>query len=817
MSNIALEKQLNTAAIPLAASRLKLKDDKPKSALNKQQKIAKKWWQTLVPSARKNQRAQDIICYQHLFEDGICQLSEHEFSKTLMFSDINYQAAKRDEQEKIFAQYCQLLNYLDYKVNLQLNIFNRRLDRENFYQQMLMPLAGDHLDEYRRELNCMLNEKISEGQNNLVREKYLTFKVQAANYQEAIGMLSRVEADLATHLRDLGCQLTTLSGSARLRLLQQILQPREPFTFDYQSLLISSLTTKDAIVPASFSFQAKDTFAFGNYYGQVLYLKDLPADLSDKFMSDLADLPLDLTISLHIGGVEQEDALNLVKRKISFMQQQKIDELKKAHKSGYGEEMLPYELKYSLKEAELLLDDLQNKNQRMFKIVLTIFTFADSLENLQANVRQILATARSRANCKLGALDYLGKQALNTVLPLGKNFLPLERTLTTESVAIFIPFTTQELFQSGGMYYGLNCLSRNLVMFDRRSLKAPNGMILGTPGSGKSFAAKREMVNVLLSDPQSEVMIIDPEREYSCLAQSLSGEVVHVSAGSRNYINPLDLTMDYADEDNPILLKSEFILSLCELLIGGKKGLTPTQKTVIDRACKLTYQPYFAKRNPPAPPTLQDFYRLLKAQSEPEAQEVALALELYTQGTLSVFAHQTNVDTKSRLVVYDIRDLGKQLRTFGMLIVLDQIWNRITTNRNLGKRTWIYIDEIQLLFQNEYSANYFFELWSRSRKWGAIPTGITQNVETLLLSDLARRMLSNSDFMLMFNQAPADRLQLAKLLNISAKQLAFVTNVAAGQGLLFAGSSVIPLVDDFPAKSKLYQMMTTKLEEVTHE
>lgn len=772
---------------------------------------------TAQAQSQSQQSAQDAVFYQHLFEDGICQLSEHEFSKTLMFSDINYQAAKRDEQEKIFAQYCKLLNYLDYKVNFQLNIFNRRLNRENFYQQMLLPLAGDNLDEYRGELNQMLNAKISEGQNNLVRDKYLTFRVQAESYGEAIGMLSRVEADLATHLRDLGCQLTTLSGSARLCLLQQILQPREPFTFDYQSLLTSSLTTKDAIVPASFSFQAKDTFAFGNYYGQVLYLKDLPADLSDKFISDLADLPLDLTISLHIGGVEQEDAFNLVKRKISFMQQQKIDELKKARKAGYGEEMLPYELKYSLKEAEALLDDLQNKNQRMFKVVFTIFTFADSLEKLQANVGQIIATARSRANCKLGKLDYLGMRALNTVLPLGKNFLPLERTLTTESVAIFIPFTTQELFQNGGMYYGLNCLSRNLVMFDRRSLKAPNGMILGTPGSGKSFAAKREMVNVLLSDPKSEVMIIDPEREYGGLAQSLAGEVVHVSAGSSNYINPLDLTMDYADEDNPILLKSEFVLSLCELLIGGKKGLTPTQKTVIDRACKLTYQPYFAKRNTPAPPTLQDFYHILKAQSEREAQEVALALELYTQGTLSVFAHQTNVNTKSRLVVYDIRDLGKQLRTFGMLIVLDQIWNRITTNRNLGKRTWIYIDEIQLLFQNEYSANYFFELWSRSRKWGAIPTGITQNVETLLLSDLARRMLSNSDFMLMFNQAPADRLQLAKLLNISPKQLAFVTNVAAGQGLLFAGSSVIPLVDDFPAQSKLYQLMTTKLEEVAHE
>ena len=800
--------------ITLAASRLKNTAASPKKVLKKS--ATAKFWHWPKCFQQKSS-AQDVLSYQYLFEDGICQLSEHEFSKTLLFSDINYQAAKSDEQEKIFAQYCKLLNYVDPKVHLQFNILNKRIDEENFHQQMLLPLADDNLDEYRQELNQMLQEKISEGQNNLVREKYLTFSVNASDYAAAVGALNRVEADLSEQLRALGCQITSLAGIGRMQLLTQMLQPQERFTFSYQSLLENSLTTKDALVPSSFNFSHKDTFVFGDLYGQVLALKDLPAEMTDKFISDLSDLALDLVVSIHISGMEQEDALNLVKRKISFMQQQKIDELKKAHKAGYDEEMLPYELKYSLKEAQSLLDDLQNKNQRMFKVVLTIFTFASSLDKLQENVAQIIATTRSKANCKLMKLDYLSQQALNTTLPLGKNFLPLERTLTTNSTAIFIPFTTQELFQSGGMYYGLNCLSRNLVMFNRRSLKAPNGMILGTPGSGKSFAAKREMVNVLLSDPESEVIIIDPEREYANLAHGFAGEIIHVSAGSSTYINPLDLTMDYADEDNPILLKSEFILSLCELLLGGKSGLTPTQKTVIDRACKLTYQPYFAKTNPQSPPTLQDFYQTLKAQKEAEAAQVALALELYTKGTLSVFAHQTNVDANSRLVVYDIRDLGKQLRTFGMLIVLDQIWNRITKNRNLGRRTWIYIDEIQLLFQNEYSANYFFELWSRARKWGAIPTGITQNVETLLLSDLARRMLSNSDFLLMFNQAASDRQQLAKLLNISSRQLSFVTNAAAGQGLLFAGSSIIPLIDDFPAKLNLYSMMTTKLEEVTHE
>jgi type IV secretory pathway VirB4 component len=757
---------------------------------------------------------QQLLAYQRLFEDGICQLEPNVYSKTFKFSDINYQTAKHDEQEDIFARYAAALNYADPQVKLQITIINRRLDHDLLKKDLFLPHASDSLNPYRDEVNQMLAEKVQQGQNNIVREKYLTFTTTAPTYQASIPALARLETDLTNHFKNLGCQTQSLSGLERLELLHAQLRPEEKFTFTYDSLLTSSLTTKSALAPDSFDFTPKDSFTFGPHFGQVLYLKDLPADLTDRFITELSDLPFDLTITLHISGVEQDKAFSLVKQKISFMEQQKIDEIKKAQKTGYDTEMIPYELKYSLSQAQKLLDDLQNKNQRMFKVTLIVFTYASTPEILQDHIYQIIATARSKANCKMGKLDYLQANGLNSSLPLGKNHLELERTLTTASTAIFIPFTTQELFQTGGMYYGLNALSHNLILFDRKTLKAPNGVILGTPGSGKSFAAKREMVNVLLNDPNSEVLIIDPEREYTSLAQGLGGEIVHISAGSKAYINPLDITMDYADDDNPILLKSEFILSLCELLIGGKSGLTATQKTVIDRSCKLTYQSYFAQKNPPLPPTLKDFYHLLKKQPEKEAAGIALALELYIKGTLSVFSHHTNVDTQNRFVVYDIRDLGKQLRTFGMLIVLDQIWNRITTNRTLGKRTWIYIDEIQLLFQNEYSANYFFELWSRARKWGAIPTGITQNVETLLLSDLARRMLSNSDFIMLLNQAASDRQKLAELLNISDKQLSFVTNTNAGQGLLFAGSSIIPFIDDFPKTTQLYRLMTTKIEEV---
>lgn len=757
---------------------------------------------------------QQQIKYKRMFEDGICEIEDGLYSKCFKFSDINYQTARREEQVDIFSRYCEVLNYCDTSMHIQMNIVNRRIDKDAFRQNMFSTLTGDNLDIYRKEMNEMLAEKVLEGQNSILREKYLTFSTSAPTYEAAIAALARLETDLIGHFKSLGCDVKPLSGLERLELIHEQFRPNEKFTFQYDQLIESSLTTKSFIAPTSFDFTQKDMYFFDDYAAQCLYLRELPADLSDKLISELSDLPIDMIITLHITNVDQGKALEFVRRQIAFMEMEATGKQDQAVQKGRNADIaVPMETRRSYEEAVELLDDLQNKNQRMFKLTMLFYTYANSIDTLNDNSYQIMATARKN-NVKISKLDFLQREAMNSIIPVGKKHVEIERTLTTASTAIFVPFTTQELFQPGGMYYGLNALSRNLIFFDRKTLKAPNGVILGTPGSGKSFAAKREMVNVLINDSNSEVLIIDPEREYTPLAHGFDGEIVHISAGSKNYINPLDITMDYADDDDPILLKSEFVLSLCELLAGGKQGLSAAQKTVIDRTCKLTYQPYFANPGKNLVPTLKDFYKTLKEQPEAEAKSLALSLELYIEGTLSVFSHHTNVDIDKRLVVYDIRDLGKQLRTMGMLIVLDQIWNRITQNRALGKRTWIYIDEIQLLFQNEYSANYFFELWSRARKWGAIPTGITQNVETLLLSDLARRMLSNSDFIMMLNQATSDRMELAGLLNISNKQLSYVTNTEAGHGLLFAGKSIIPFIDKFPMDTKLYKMMTTKIEEV---
>lgn len=771
-------------------------------------------------SAKKKVRipktTQQSIPYSMAFEDGVLFHGGKRYSKSFQFKDINYQVAKQEDQEEVFSKYCEFLNFFDNSVDLQITITNKNFNKDDFEDKLIIKEKNDELETFRTEYNTMLKKKIVGGKNEIKKDKYITVSIEGNSIDEARNTFLRIESETHNVFKRMGSSIVGLDLNQRLELLHDIYRVGQEghFRYDPTEHKRKGLITKDLVAPDSFTFK-RDHMIVGDKYARAIYVKDLPTFLNDKLLSEISDFSFNLILTMNIKSVDSVKALRIVKKQITGMEANKIEYQKRSLKNGYLEAFIPHELKHSLDEAKELLDDLINKNQKMFLTNILIVHFADSLDALNKDGKEIMNIA-SKFLCQIGTLHYQQEDALNSVIPFGLNLIKASRTLTTESTAIFMPFTNQELFQENGMYYGLNAVSRNLIMFNRLSLKNPNGFILGTPGSGKSFAAKREMVNVLLNT-DDDVIIIDPEREYTRLVSNFKGEVIHISAGSKNFINPLDMTMDYADDDDPLLLKSDFILSLCEVIVGGRYGLSPREKSIIDRCLKLTYHNYLQTFNPQDVPTLYDFYEQLKAQDDDEANQLAIALELYVKGNLSVFSNKTNININNRFVCFDIKDLGKQLKTMGMLIVLDQVWNRITLNRSKGKRTWIYMDEIYLLFANEYSANFLFELYKRARKWGGVPTGITQNVEDLLKSELARRMLSNSDFLMMLNQAPSDRNELADLLNISDTQLSYVTNSDSGQGLLFVGNAIVPFKDEFPKNTKLYKMMTTKVEEVTAE
>lgn len=746
--------------------------------------------------------------------DGIIEISKGKFSTTLQFDDVNYQIARQDDQEQIFLQYCEILNYFDKSFDVEITINNNFVNEGDFKKMINIPFANDGFDKYRKEYNDMLQQQVLEGKNNIRKNMYITITTDCKNYEEARSKFGKTYGEIQASFKRIGSKTNILNLQERLEILHDIFRPGEEGEYELDEIVLkrNGESSKDAIAPDSFEFE-KDYFMIGNKYGRALFLKSLPTTLSDKFISELMELDKSTMLSIHIKPVEMEQALKIIKRQITGMEGNKIEYQKRSLKNGYLEPFIPYELKSSLSEANELLDDVTNKNQKVFLVSLIVTHFADNKDELDQDT-EVLKSIASKNLCKLGVLNYQQEQALKSVLPLGNNLLKIDRTLTTESTAVLMPFSSQELLQQNGMYYGKNATSRNLLMLNRKNLKNGNGFILGTPGSGKSFSAKREITNIFLNS-DDDILIIDPEREYTSLVENFSGEIIHISAGSKNYINPLDISEDYSDDDDPLILKSEFLISLCDCLIGGKDGMSAAQKTIIDRVCKQVYAKYFASNfDEEKIPTLKDFQDILEQQNEKEAKEIALALEIYTKGSLSIFAHKTNVNTNNRLISYDIKDLGKQLKTMGMLIVLDAIWNRITANRAVGKRTWIFMDEIYLLFSNEYSAQYLYELYKRARKWGAIPTGITQNISDLLKSDLASSMLANSDFLLMLNQASQDRKKLAELLNISDNQLSYVTSANAGEGLLFNGNSIIPFVDKFPKNTELYKMMTTKLDEV---
>ena len=768
---------------------------------------------------KKEKSAQDSIPYERMWPDGICRVSDGHYTKTIQFQDINYQLSQNEDKTAIFEGWCDFLNYFDSSIKFELSFLNLAASKETFARAISIPLQGDDFDSIRVEYMTMLQNQLAKGNNGLIKTKYLTFGIDADSIKSAKPRLERIETDILNNFKRLGVSAETLDGKARLAQLHGIFHMDEqlPFRFDWDWLPSSGLSTKDFIAPSGFEFRTGKQFRMGKKYGAVSFLQILAPELNDRMLADFLDMESNLIVSLHIQSVDQIKAIKTVKRKITDLDKSKIEEQKKAVRAGYDMDIIPSDLATYGAEAKKLLQDLQSRNERMFLVTFLVLNTADTPRQLDNNVFQASSIAQ-KYNCQLTRLDFQQEEGLMSCLPLGINQIEIQRGLTTSSTAIFVPFTTQELFQNGkeALYYGINALSSNLIMVDRKLLKNPNGLILGTPGSGKSFSAKREIANCFLLTTD-DVIICDPEAEYAPLVERLHGQVIKISPTSTNYINPMDLNLDYSDDESPLSLKSDFILSLCELIVGGKEGLQPVQKTIIDRCVRLVYQTYLNDPRPENMPILEDLYNLLRAQEEKEAQYIATALEIYVTGSLNVFNHQSNVDINNRIVCYDIKELGKQLKKIGMLVVQDQVWNRVTIDRAAHKSTRYYIDEMHLLLKEEQTAAYTVEIWKRFRKWGGIPTGITQNVKDLLSSREVENIFENSDFVYMLNQAGGDRQILAKQLGISPHQLSYVTHSSEGEGLLFYGSTILPFVDHFPKDTELYRIMTTKPQELKKE
>ena len=760
--------------------------------------------------------AQDTIPYREMAKDGICRVHDNLYSKTIRFFDLNYQLAQAEDKDAIFEGWCEFLNYFDFTIHVQLSFVNHHSATLEFDHSIQIEPQHDQFDDLRQEYSNMLKEQLEKGNNGLVRTKYITFAIEADSIRIARPKLERIEADILNNFKVLGVVAYPLNGVERLRLMYEFFNPdsHTPFDFSYDMVLKSGMSTKDFIAPTSFRFRKARDFSMGDRLGAASYLQIIAPELSDRMLADFLDMDRDIMINMHIQSIEQSEAIKMVKSKVSDIQKMKIEEQKKAVRSGYDMDIIPSDLNTYSGEAQRLLEDLQSRNERLFLVTVVFLNTERSRRELDLAILQTAGIAQ-KYNCALRRLDYMQETGMVASLPLGWNPVPIKRALTTTATAIFIPFTTQELFMPGkeAIYYGLNAISNNMIVADRKQLKNPNGLILGTPGSGKSFTAKREFVNVFFST-QDDIIICDPEGEYYPLVQALDGQVIRIAPNSRDYVNPMDINLDYSDDDNPLAFKSDFVMSLCELIMGSRNGISAAEKTVIDRCMPYVYQKYMDDPRPENMPVLGDLYACLRQQTEEEAQRIATALEIYVNGSLNVFNHQTNVQLGNRVICFDIKDLGKQLKKLGMLIVQDQVWNRVTVNRYSHKATRYYIDEFHLLLKEEQTAAYSVEIWKRFRKWGGVPTGITQNVKDLLSSREIENIFENSDFICMLNQAGGDRAILAKQLNISPRQLSHVTNAGEGEGLLFYGNVIIPFKDRFDKTTRLYSLMTTKPAEV---
>lgn len=746
---------------------------------------------------------QQVIPIQRIWENGIFLVGKNKYALTYKFTDINYAVASKEDKESMFLDYSELLNSFDSSATTKITVALRRINKKDFEKEILLPFKQDGLDIYRQEYNQMLLDKAL-GANGIQREIYLTVSVVKKDYEEAKNYFRRIGNDIVSHLAKLGSKCVELDAREKLRILYDFYRVGEEvnYNLDLHELMKRGHNFKDYICPDGFSFKS-DYFEIGKRFGRVLFLKDYASYIKDSMVAELTDMNQNMMLSIDIIPIPTDEAVKEVENRLLGVETNITNWQRKQNANNNFSAVIPYDMEQQRKESKEFLDDLTTRDQRMMFANLTLVITADSKEQLDADTETILITGRKHL-CQIVPLRYQQMNGLNTVLPIGVRKIKNLRTLTTESLAVLNPFRVQEIFDKGGIYYGENAISHNLIMVNKANLLNQSSFLLGVPGSGKSFSAKELIVFLALST-EDDILLCDPEGEYSALIKALGGEVVSISASSRDHINAMDMTEGYGDGVNPVVDKSEFILSLFEQL--DKKGLGPKEKSIIDRCTALVYEDYHKTEKTPTLMTLRE--KLLE-QPEKEAKELALSLELFTNGSLNVFAHETNVDTNSRIISYDIYKLGKQLKTMGLLVITDAMINRVSDNYKKGKRTHIFIDEIHVLFENEYSATFFNSAWRQFRKRNAYPTAITQNVEYLLSSVDASTMLSNSEFIVMLNQASSDRQELAKLLNISDEQMSYITNSDAGCGLIRYGSSLVPFINRFPKNTRLYKLMTTK-------
>ena len=768
---------------------------------------------------RGPQTAQQTIPYREMLRDGVCRINDNTYTKTLCYEDINYAVASADDQAAIFDGYCAFLNYFDNALPFQLSFINHRTRPENRYT-VNIPIRQDEYDSIRAEFTSMLKNQIAKSNNGLVRSKYLTFGVEADDLTAARRRLERIEADIMGNFKRLGAEARPLDGRERLEVLHSQLHPsgREPFYFDWKLIPQAGMSTKDYIAPTGFDFRQSRFFRVGAMWGAASYVQIMASELSDKLLRELLETDAEMTVTMHVRAVHQAKAIKMVKTKLTDIDRMKMDEQKRASKSGYDWDILPPDLVTFSKDAAALLTDLQSRNERMFLLTFLVVNLASTKQQLENDLFTV-AGIMQKHNCLLKRLDFQQEQGYMSSLPLGYNGIEIQRGMTTSSTAIFVPFMTRELRMGGeALYYGMNALSSNVIMADRKKLKSANGLYLGSTGSGKSFAAKRELINVFLTT-QDRIIVVDPMGEYAPLVERLGGQVLTISPDNplRHYINPMDIQLDTADAESALSMKADFLLSLCELILGGKEGLQPIEKTVVDRCVRLVYRELALGIGDGKMPLLQDLYAVLCEQPEPEARRIATALELYCTGSLNLFNHPTNVNVdNSRVVCVVLKGMGENLRKIAMHIVNELVTQAVGRNFAEGRATWCYFDEFHILLQDALSASYFVRVWKMLRKLFCVPSALTQNVKDLLYSREIENILENSDFMILLAQAAGDRAILARQLGISEYQLSYISHSHPGEGLLFYGSTTIPFVDRFPP-GEIYDLLTTRPEDMAKD